>query len=511
MFSEFDECSVRGPAAALSVGRLMRAVPGMVPEKLAFADGKPFAASSSGTDNRLWFYEHDRLPWLAAMKDETGTLLGPVTQAAMVDMTVGLGMNERGYFAHKQDASGKINYGGWCGHFANAVESAALLSHVSDRARRVWHNWLHTARSALYSNPNFWTGANRWEPGETRESQWALVMLNLAYEKTRDPFWWQAAEHVADFLLSKPLSEQGLNDPLWVWSLWQVKRERALKWIIDAADWYVDTSWNEERATGLTLLAIHSMACNRRGALGNLKTLRNWADSFYRYPGDPLDWCGQCPGRTGDLVSGQWPIIKAALLQTGLTDADIPKHSDLNFLPLHKPAGSEMAIVKIHGNGISKLDCTFVSQQGDAKGGAVVVNGKRAPGGVMDNVRYGANYGFNQAMIAPTDELEVYSYDAVSVSLPPGAQVIIEAGKVYACPPMRGTLRLSGGKATLSPLTRYLSLHNDRDEPWYGLWAGKDKPVDFVGIKEWRLDIRGPMQHRVALTVDSEAIWEPAR
>ncbi len=269
-FAAFDICATHGPAGHLQSGPLMGLPLGECGELVAFKDGKPFVPPSAADGRTIWKC-HDRLPWLAAASDKTNSgLMSACVQTSVYNMQPGFNMPVDPHeirFAHK-GALGWENTqgGGITGHFANTVENAARLASHNPRRLVVWNGWLAVMRAYLTKTPDAIVSQGY---GEAREPHSHLVHAWLAWTMTGDPFWFTDAHRTADFLLAKPLEEHGtaLNDPLWPYTLWQVKGVEAVAWISQAAAWYDKTSWDQNRGGGLTLFAVEYFATGNSGPL----------------------------------------------------------------------------------------------------------------------------------------------------------------------------------------------------------------------------------------------------
>ncbi len=515
-FAAFDACATRGPAAHLQSGPLTGLPLGECGELLAWKDGQPFVPPSAADGRTIWKC-HDRLPWLAAASDRTDSgLISACVAASMYNMQPGFNMPADPHeisFAHK-GALGWENTkgGGFTGHFANTAENAGRLSRRNERARDVWHGWLATVRVWRMQHPE-WPASVGFV--EAREVHTHLVRSWLAWHLTADPFWYDDAHHVADFLMTKPLNEHGstsLNDPRWPYTLWMIKGAAARDWLLEAARWGFSTSHLGGSVFSWTLGVIGYWLTGDSRVFGRMApSLIDWRDSFYRAPGSPLDWVGRCLGRTGDGGSAQWPLVKAALVHAGWDDAAMPKYSSMNTYPM-----LDGRIVNLAGADLRRGTVTFLSTSGDTHGGRIRnMRHGESIGEINLEGPYKSNFGSQdydfgvrttQAQIACFRNEQRGEQVLAPITADRTEHVLIEPNAEYHLGKCRGALRTKG-KVTIKPQREYVTFF-DGDTPRRSLWVGKDAGFTFQADKGVTLDARGPLYARWILIAENGGTWE---
>jgi hypothetical protein len=488
-------------------------------ELVAFKDGKPFVPPSAADGRTIWKC-HDRLPWLAAATDKTSSgLLTACVEASTYNMQPGFNMPDHPHeirFAHKGSLGWKNTVGGgFTGHFANTVENAARLSDRNPRAHEVWNGWLALMRAYLTKNPNAVVGQGL---GEAREAHSHLVHAWLAWTKTGDPFWREDATRTADLLMSKPLSEHGstkLNDPQWPYTLWMVKGDAAREWLLEAARWFYSVSWDAASVSGWTLGVIGYWLTGDTRIFRHIgQSLVTWRDAFYRAPGTELDWVGRCPGRTGDLGSAQWPLVKAALLHAEGKHDPLPTHSSINTYPM-----LDGRFVNLEGFDLRNGRVLFISTGGDTYGGTVwQMQGDKRTAEIRPPGPYGSYFGVSDYQFSSrTRRAQVACYRDENhaeqvcgpISTDLTERAAIDPGAEYHLGKCRGRLTTTG-KVTVKPLRDYVTFFgNDRFRR--SIWAGKDSEFPFDVNRSIVLDARGPLYARWILISEKGGTWECLR
>jgi hypothetical protein len=536
-FSKFDEAALCGPTAALRAGKLVGYTGwcrGHFPEKLACIDGE-FFAEASAADGRATSGCHDPLPWLAACCEQAGgwrpeaggreELRGDILasglrsqasglSAALIDavravlrthMSVRPGAIE---FAHHNAAPGWVFRGdmGTVGHFAHIENALYLYLWTGDlHARAVWFDWLLAVKAARTQ----FTACDR-------ETHTHFVRCHLAAVHANDAAFDAEAKRLAKLLLQKPLAQHsaGLYHPLWPYYLWQTLRKEAERWLVEAADWSAPIAGTSD----LALASIAYWITGKREYLtAKLPALVSWSHGYFRDPGGPLDWHGQCTGRTGDgYAPNQFPIFKRAMIDAGLDDSDLPAHVAENSYPL---SGN---LTTITGCDLSCGTVRYLSYQGDTHGGrlrAVNAQGKRieelAFEGPWKSNRARAEYSFTSR---PVTRIQALAYEQLlgPLSDDPSEAVLLEAGKTYELGRSRAILETQG-EVTIEPVREHVTFYDEQGRPILGIWSGLHKPVAISNTKlrtstgRFYFDARGGEYARWRFTCSADGVWRVVR
>ncbi len=528
VYFPFDEAATKGPAAHLRTGPLTALPLGECGELLDFENGQPIIRPSAADGRTLWKH-HDRLPWLAAMNDYSTastaptSLFGACVTCAQYNLTPGYNMPfdpNQIDFAHK----GTLGWVGRAGsdldgHESNAAEDAMILGHNYNRAGHVAWGWCQAVRTNLSANPNWITSRPLG-----REVHSHLVRAWVLWEKTGDRFWFEDAQKTAGYLMSKPLSQHndtGLNDPLWPYTLvlamtpatWR----KTVDWLVQAAQWYRMNSWEQDLSYGLTLFAMASLFASGPSlwVQDTISTMLNWAGGFYRSPGEWDDWIGCCPGRTGDIISAQWPILKAAYIRQGIRSFAVKPEQRINTYPMR-----DGRFVDVQGTDLRKGAVSFISTGGDTMGGRIrnMVNGTSV-GEINLEGPYGTNHGTKGYMFpaaCTNAQVACFRNDTVAeqvlgpITSDYNEKVVIQPNVEYHLGNCKGVLSASGN-VTIKPFKKWSTFYNSAGKPDIGLWAGKDLTPLQITIPSGtslKFDVRGQMYSRWILTSESGGTWQ---
>jgi hypothetical protein len=324
------------------------------------------------------------------------------------------------------------------------------------------------------------------------------------------------SKRLAKALLQKPLAQhaEGLYHPLWPYYLWQLSGKAAERWLVEAAEWAAPTAG----VSDLTLAAIAYWITGKREYLtAKLPALVSWSQGYFRDPGGPLDWHGQCTGRTGDgYAPNQFPMFKRAMIDAGMSDRDLPTHVADNSYPL---AGN---LATITGRDLSRGRVRYVSYQGDTHGGrlrALDRNGKRIEEltfeGPWKSSRARAEYAFSSPGVSCIQAL-AYEQLLGPLSDDPSEAVTLEAGKAYELGRCRAILETSG-EVTIEPVREHVTFYDETNQPILGIWQGLHKPSEISGTRmrastdRYYLNPRGGEYARWRFVPSADGVWRALR